>query len=90
MFRSEVCQMLVYISRDKSVIVPKIRKELSDPIYQEVQKVKDTPKFLDDPFVRAMANADAEAIYEYCLDMVNRQKWDRLKKKIIWFLLSRL
>lgn len=89
-FRSEVCQMLVYISRDKSVIVPKIRKELSDPIYQEVQKVKDTPKFLDDPFVRAMANADAEAIYEYCLDMVNRQKWDRLKKKIIWFLLSRL
>lgn len=87
-FRTDICQRIVFNFGDKEDIIFKIKEELHDPLYQEVQKVKDTPGFLDEPFVKAMANQDAETIYRLCLDLVKQQRWQRLKKKIVCYLLE--
>ena len=87
-FRSDICQRIVFDFGDKEDIIYRIKEELHDPLYQEVQKVKDTPGFLDEPFVKAMAHQDAETIYQLCLDLVKQQRWQRLKKKIVCYLLE--
>ena len=88
MFRSDICQRIIFDFGEKEDIVFKIMEELRDPLYQEIQKVRNTPGFLDDPFVKAMADQDAESIYNQCLALVKQQRWQRLKKKIVSYLLG--
>ncbi|MBR3455930.1 MAG: glycosyltransferase family 2 protein [Bacteroidaceae bacterium] len=86
--RSDICQRIIFNFGDKEDILFKIKDELRDPIYQEVQKVRNTEGFLDDPFVKAMAEKDAEAIYNLCEALVKQQRWQRMKKKIVSYLLG--
>lgn len=86
--RSDICQRIVFDYGEKNDILFKIREELIDPVYQEVQKVRNTEGFLDDPFVKAMEEQDAESIYNQCLEIVKEQRWQRLKKRIASFLLK--
>ncbi|MBR3093101.1 MAG: glycosyltransferase family 2 protein [Bacteroidaceae bacterium] len=87
-FRSDICQRIIFDFGDKQDILFKIKEELRDPLYQEIQKVRNTPGFLDDSFVKAMAEQDAESIYNQCQTIVKQQRWQRLKKKIVSFLLG--
>lgn len=86
--RSDICQRIIFNFGDKEDILLKIKEELRDPLYLEVQKVKSTEAFLDEPFVKAMAQKDAVALYNLCEALVRQQRWQRLKKKIVSFLLG--
>ena len=76
-FRSDICQKLVFGIGDKNDILKQIKEELKDPLYDEVQKVNNTPGFHDSPFVKAMAISDAETIYELCLESVKKHRFHR-------------
>ena len=86
-FRSDICQRIIFDFGEKSDILFKIREEMIDPVYEEVQKVRNTPGFLDDPFVKAMAEKDVDSIYNHCLLLVRKGRWQRFQKKIVSFLL---
>lgn len=86
--RSDICQRIIFNYGDKEDVLIKIKEELSDPLFQEVQKVRNTEGFLDDPFVKAMALKDADSIYNQCMALVKQQRWQRRKKKLVSYLLG--
>ncbi len=87
-FRSDICQLMIYNAGNKDFIIDKIIEELSDPVYNEIQKVKEHPNFLKEPFVIAMAQKDAFSIYDQCLEIVKKNRFERNLKKIAGLLLK--
>lgn len=85
---SDICQLITYDNRCKVYIYEKIREELNDPIYDEVQKVKNHPNFLKDPFVISMTQKDIQSIYEYCYKIVKKNKYRQGIKRIASLLLK--
>ena len=67
---------------DKDFIIRRITEGLSDPLYDEIQKVKEHPNFLKEPFVIAMTQKDALSIYDQCLEIVKKNRLERNLKKI--------
>ena len=79
---------MIYNAGNKDFIIDKIIEELSDPVYNEIQKVKEHPNFLKEPFVIAMAQKDAFSIYDQCLEIVKKNRFERNLKKIAGLLLK--
>ena len=86
-FRSDICQKIIFRTGGKNDILNQINEELKDPLYDEVQKVKNKPGFLDSPFVKAMAMSDADTIYDLCLESEKKQRFHRSLLKFINFML---
>jgi hypothetical protein len=63
---------------------------LEDPIWERVLLVREYPKFLADPFVVAIANKDADTIYDICLERVKKDTFKRCMKRIASFVFTHL
>lgn len=85
-FRSDICQKIIFGIGDKNDILKQIKEELKDPLYDEVQKVNNTPGFHDSPFVKAMAMYDVETIYNLCMESVKKHRFHRSTMKLLNFL----
>ena len=85
-FRSDICQHIIFKTGTEQEIKAIITQELEDPIWERVLQVKEHPNFLQDPFVQAIAQKDATTIYRSCLTLVKQQAFKRNLKKIASFL----
>ena len=86
-FRSDICQQIIFLKAPADQIINNISKELEDPVYQKISEVKSFPHFQENSFVKAILNKDAESVYKQCKDIVDRNKWQRQFKKFISSLL---
>lgn len=81
--RSDIIQQIVFKTGTKKQIIDNLKKELNDPIYNQILQVSDKFNgFHKDPFVLALKNKDAESIYEICLDVVKSERKTRILKRI--------
>lgn len=87
-FFSDVCQQIIYHLGDKEDICRAILRELSDPIYKDIQDVKECPNFSNDPFVKAMLKKDASLIFEFAHSKVKKDLFPRKAKRIVSYILS--
>ena len=85
-FRSDICQRIIFKTGTEDEIKAIITQELKDPIWERVLQVKEHTNFLQDPFVQAIAQKDATTIYRSCLTVVKQQAFKRNLKKIASFL----
>lgn len=82
-FRSDVCQQIIFLKEPEEKIIKNISKELDDPVYQTISEVTSFPKFIHDPFVKAILNKDAVSVYQQCKDIVDKNKWPRRIKRTV-------
>ena len=81
-FRSDICQQIIYLKLPSEELIKNISRELKDPVYQKIGEVTSFPNFQDDPFVKAILSQDAVSIYDQCKSNVENSKWPRRIKTV--------
>lgn len=81
-FRSDICQQIIFCKTPKENLIMNISKELEDPVYQKIGETTSFSNFLNDPFVISILNKDAESVYYQCKSIVQKNKWQRHLKRI--------
>ena len=89
-FLSDICQRIIFKTGSAAEIKSVISLELEDPIWERVLQVREYPKFLADPFVVAIANKDADTIYDICFQKVKKEAFKRNLKKLASFVFTRI
>lgn len=89
-FLSDICQRIIFKTGSAAKIKSVISHELEDPIWGRVLQVREYPNFLADPFVVAIANKDADTIYDICLERVKKDAFKRCMKRIASFVFTHL
>lgn len=87
---SDICQKIIFKAGTEEEIVKNISYELQDPIWENVLQIEDHPQFHDEAFVKAIAQKNAQMLYNICLTEVKKQRWKRLFKRIISYILTHL
>lgn len=87
---SDICQRIIFKIGTEEEIKAYLAKELEDPIWERVLQVKEHPSFLQDPFVKAIAQKNFQLLYSSCLTVVKQQKFKRNLKKIASFLFTHI
>lgn len=87
---SDICQKIVFKVGSERDIVSSINDELQDQIWDTVLQVEGHPQFHAEPFVKAIAQKDAQMLYNICLTDVKQKKWQRVFKKVISFILTHI
>lgn len=88
--QSDICQRIIYHVGTEEEIKDYLTKELKDPIWKRVMQVKEHPNFLNDPFVKAIAQKDVQLLYSSCLTFVKQQAFKRNLKKIASFVFTHI
>ena len=89
-FLSDICQRIIFKTGSAKEIKSVISHELEDPIWGRVLQVREHPNFLADPFVVAIANKDADTIYDICLESVKKDAFKRCMKRIASFVFTHI
>ena len=64
-FISDIKQRILFNYGSKEDIINQINKELTDPIWNDIQQIKNA-QIIASPIVQAIINKDANTIYELC------------------------
>lgn len=87
--KSDICQRITYhIGGGKTAVIAHIAAEIDDPVYARMCEVDESLGFLQDPFVKAFVEKDAEKMYELCRRRVRKERPQRLLKQIGYKLLN--
>ena len=89
-FLSDICQRIIFKTGSAAEIKSVISHELEDPIWERVLQVKEHPNYLAEPFVVAIANKDADTLYNICLQRVKKDAFKRRLKKIASFVFTHI
>lgn len=81
-FISDIYQRILFHYGSKEDIINQINQELTDPIWNDIQQIKD-PKIIVSSIVQAIINKDANTIYEICKSETKKYYPQWLLKRII-------
>lgn len=79
---SDIKQRILFKYGSKEDIINQINQELTDPIWNDIQQIKD-PKIIVSSIVQAIINKDANTIYEICKSETKKYYPQWLLKRII-------
>lgn len=81
-FISDINQRILFNYGSKEDIINQINKELTDPIWNDIQQIKNA-KIIASPIVQAIINKDANTIYELCQSDTKKYYPQWILKRII-------
>lgn len=70
-FKSDICQKIMYMIASKNEIISQIQKELGDPIWQDLKDISNR-LYLDTPIPKAVLSGNADIIYSICNEEVRK------------------
>lgn len=79
---SDIKQRILFKYGSKEDIINQINQELTDPIWNDIQQIKD-PKIIVSSIVQVIINKDANTIYEICKSETKKYYPQWLLKRII-------
>lgn len=80
---SDIVQRIRFLKQEKESIISSIKKELEDPIWNRVPDVSAFKAYTNNTFVQGIKEKNAEVLYNYCYELVKRNRSKTLFKKII-------
>lgn len=80
---SDIKQRILFKYGSQEEIINQINKELSDPVWGDIQQIQNFPDTLNSPIVQAIIKKDASTIYEICKSDIQKYYPQWMLKRII-------
>lgn len=87
-FKSDVRQQILFKYKSKKEIILQIEEELQDPLWNDIKNINDK-KYIEKPFPKAIIQKDANYIYDFCKEEVDKERPIYFLKRIAAKMLSK-